>query len=178
MIRQHDDDTLALTIGEDDLETLPEYEREHYVQLEPTTAPRGPALSGNLPALYRWYVPAGVGVPPGDAPFAKEVVAKQNEPSLPEGSIPVETGAAVVTSDGATAGSVKRAYTHPESGKATHFVVEQGLVVKDDKLIPIEWVESISEDQIRLVISEYSLNNLPEFDVEDETVTRRQEKPE
>jgi hypothetical protein len=117
-----------------------------------------------MPALYRWYIPAGAGVPPGEALFTKDVETRQKKPSIPAGSIPLETGAVVVTADGATAGNVKRVYSEPESNQATHFVVEQGMIATEQKLIPIEWVDNVSEQQVTLIISEYSLSKLPKFD--------------
>lgn len=163
MIRQTEADRLELTIQEDDLDALPEYQEQNYLLLEPSEVPRGPAMAGNLPAMFRWYMPAGRGAPAGDMPYAKQLRQRENEPSIPEGSIPIETGAAVVTADAATAGSVKRIYTDPDSAEVSHFLVETGLVSKEHKLIPIDWVKSVSQEHIQLVISEASLDNLPEF---------------
>lgn len=164
MLRQTDANTLELTIEEDDLEALPEFAEQNYLLLQPSEVPRGPGFAGNLPAMFRWYVPAGSGVPGGDMPIGKELRQRENEPSIPEDTIPIESDAPVKTSDGATAGRVKQVYTDPDNDETTHFLVEVGLLSKEHKLIPIEWVESVSKEHINLVISEASLDNLPDFD--------------
>jgi uncharacterized protein YrrD len=60
-------------------------------------------------------------------------------------------------------GDVERLIVDTGSNRATHFVIAQGLLFKDRKLIPAHWVDSVNEDKVHLVVSSKLLRGLPAY---------------
>ena len=97
--------------------------------------------------------------PAVEPPFVAET-----ETYIPKGTIAVREGAKVVTNDGKHIGNVEQVFTSPASNRATHFLVSKGLLVKERKLIPGEWVESFSENELRLAVSNRTIEQLPHYE--------------
>jgi uncharacterized protein YrrD len=58
-------------------------------------------------------------------------------------------------------GDVERLYVDAESNKTTHFLISQGMLFKDRKLVPAHWVRTVEEDRVYLVVSSRLLERLP-----------------
>ena len=56
----------------------------------------------------------------------------------------------VVTSTGKRVGRIHRVVIDPGSREVTHLVVAKGIVFKEDKVLPVEQVESTAEDTVTL----------------------------
>ena len=86
------------------------------------------------------------------------------EQNIPEGTVAMKEGAKVVSADGKLVGVVERVLAEPTAEQITNLLVSKGLLVKNAKLIPIQWVMSMGEDEVRLRVSRESvedLNDLP-----------------
>jgi sporulation protein YlmC with PRC-barrel domain len=68
-----------------------------------------------------------------------------------------------MSSDGEHVGDVERIVIEPESGKATHFVISQGMLFKDRTLVPAHWVKSVEEDKLYLTVPARLLERLPAY---------------
>ena len=75
-------------------------------------------------------------------------------------------GATVYTSQGEEVGRVDRVVMDPVSKEVTHLVVRKGILLTEDRVVPLEFVASAREDQVRLRKLVADLEDLPHFEVE------------
>jgi sporulation protein YlmC with PRC-barrel domain len=92
------------------------------------------------------------------------------EKAIPEGTVALEEGAAVIGSDGNDIGEVERVIVDPEEDRVTHIVVSQGWLSKEYKLIPTLWIKDVLEDKIYLSIDSNTFEHLPEHELEPYTM--------
>lgn len=134
-----------------DLTALPNFEETHYLPLSAEEATRLPM--GQAPSLY-WYPPAGVPIPP--------VISETTE-NIPEGTIALKEGAKVITAEGDEAGTIEEILTDPLADRVTHFLISQGLLFPEKKLIPLNWVKEVNEEEVRLAVGKRTLAALEHY---------------
>lgn len=71
-----------------------------------------------------------------------------------------KTGTHVYTADNQDMGAIDRVVLDPRSKVVTHIVVRQGLLFTEDKVIPIGYIASATDDKVSLDRTE---DQLPEF---------------
>ena len=91
---------------------------------------------------------------------------RKTELNIPEGTIALEEGAKVISTEGEKVGEIERVYVDEEEQRVTHLLISQGLVSKSRKLIPSMWVQSVSEDVVRLSVGEQFIETLPQYAAE------------
>lgn len=163
MISTTTNERVVLYQKAEDLDRLPPFEETHYVELTSADLhPAGPSTYRYAPALY-WYPPSGyIGYPAfGTAYYGWPPV--ETTRNIPADTIPLKEGAAVVSSDDKHVGDVERLFIDAESNRATHFLISQGLLFKDRKLIPAHWIKSVEEDKVRLTVPSGLLERLPSY---------------
>jgi hypothetical protein len=89
-------------------------------------------------------------------------VAK-TEKNIPEGTVALEEGAKVIGSDGKEVGDIERILTDPLEDRATHLLIAEGLLLKDEKLIPTQWMTQVSEHEVHLSVGSAFVESLPEY---------------
>jgi hypothetical protein len=174
MIRSATEDKLVLNEEADNFDELPPFEESHYIQ--PQAADLAPGEQRNrvgqgdigrpiapgpafAPAYY-WYPPYGyLGNPVGYYGWPPMVTQR----NIPEDTIPLKEGTDVMSSDDKHVGDVERLFIESGSNKVTHFVISQGLLFKDRKLVPAHWVRSVDEDKVHLVVASELLERLPSY---------------
>lgn len=158
------DIVLKESIG--DFNDLPPFEETHFVQAAgqdvnaPT--PDDPPHLRVVPAYY-WYPPAGYMEVPGSGIGYENWPQIQTKQNIPEETVALKEGSTVVSSDGRHVGNIERLVLDRESNRVTHFLISQGLLFKDRKLIPAHWVRSLEEDKVHLAVSADVLETLPEY---------------
>jgi len=70
----------------------------------------------------------------------------------------------VFSSDEKHVGDIDRLLVEDESHQVTHFVISQGLFFKDRKLVPANWIRSVTDDGVQLNVSSELLEDLPEYE--------------
>jgi len=80
--------------------------------------------------------------------------------NVPENALIIREGANVEALDGHI-GKVKEVNLDPESGQITSFVVEKGLFVLDDYTVPVQMVESSTQDQVFVKLTKDDFKNAP-----------------
>jgi uncharacterized protein YrrD len=75
-----------------------------------------------------------------------------------------KVNAEVVTSEGDKVGQVDRVVIDPGSNKLTHLVVKKGLLFTEDKVVPLELVETATEDRIVLKEGPQDPDDFPDFE--------------
>jgi uncharacterized protein YrrD len=163
-------DKVVLKEEFEDFDRLPPFEQTHYVEADNREVNTGKAGAryptyASGPAYY-WYPPYGyLGYPAyGLAPYGYPLaVIEQN---IPEDTVPLKEGVDVISSDGKHVGHVEELFVDEESKKATHFLISRGLFFKDHKLVPANWIETVTDDQVQLSVSSQVLESLPAYEPE------------
>jgi uncharacterized protein YrrD len=147
-----------------DLHALSNFEETHYVAtdgsyLDPGAAPLTPDYA---PSLYHYPPVEGgrIGYLP-DMPRQTRVAdADQN---IPAGTVALKEGAKVISLEGRHMGNIERMLTGPHGEHVTHFVISKGLLLKERKLVPLRWVNSIGEEAVHLLVEANQLQGLNEY---------------
>jgi len=168
------EDRVTLREGEYDFEELPSFRETEFVPAEAespdmTEVPAEQQREGTQPMTYvrpyYWYPPLGIGWWTGigyPAAVDSELV-RTSKINIPEGTVALEKGARVVGSDGEHVGDVDEVLTDAKTNRVSHFVIAKGLILKERKLIPAHWAESILVDRILLTVPSNVVENLPEY---------------
>jgi len=164
MIGSATEDKVLLQENAGEFDKLPAFEETHYIGLGEEDYHQGEHLphSRYVPGYY-WYPPSGYIGYPGYGPGfygGQPMVTTRN---IPEDTIPIREGTNVMSSDDEHVGDVERIFVDSDSNQATHFVISQGLLFKDRKLVPVHWVTSVEEDQVHLSVNSHLLERLPSY---------------
>jgi uncharacterized protein YrrD len=164
-VRTVNEDNVILNEDIGDYDQLPPFEERHYIQVDQDSnaeaAGHEPAYAGA--PVYYWYPAYGYpGYPTYGLgyPYLPPTVIQQN---IPANTVPLQEGVDVISSDDEHVGDVERLLVDTDSNRATHFVISQGLLFKDRKLIPVSWINSVQEDKVHLTISSKMLERLPSY---------------
>jgi uncharacterized protein YrrD len=178
LIAGADDQVITLREDAGDLEQLPDFEERYYVPADDTTAspadPPGSAASAGIAAaqaLYP-YPPAGgtMGGPPEmggqgmmGAMTVPQPVVERTQRAIPDDSVALRPGEPVLSADGQQVGSVEQVLTAENADQVSHFIISQGTLFKDRKLIPMGWVSDIGEERVQLAVDATFLGKLPAY---------------
>jgi uncharacterized protein YrrD len=143
-----------------DLSLLPPFEEKHYIPLDERersgTAYEDSSILYWVPPFGGWMnYPSAYAYPP---PYP--IASEQN---IPEGTIALKEGATVYSSDNELLGTVERIFTDDKTDKASYFLLSDGLIFQEKKLIPMSWVGQITEDAIRLIVETSIVNRLVQY---------------
>jgi len=153
LIESATDDKVAIRGAARDVEALPPFEEKHFVQAEEGAAGDAPALN--------WYSPMGPLPPMGWAgPTAPPPV--ETERNIPEGTVPLKTGAKVIAADGKKVGQVEGVITESPQDRATDILVARGglLRKKSKKRLPMRWVKEVREGGVYLTVDSSEVEEL------------------
>jgi uncharacterized protein YrrD len=159
LIASANEDGVKLREAAGNLDELPAFEETHYVSLDKIEREETD-YSGNS-VLY-WLPPLGgwMGYPsiyPYPPPYS--ATTKQN---IPENSVVLNEGTEVYSSNDKFLGHVERILTDSSSGKATYFVLAEGMMSSVKKLIPMSWVKRINENKLYLSVGKTMIERLVE----------------
>lgn len=167
MVASSTEGKLVLSEELKDVDQLPPFEETHYVpaneERNRREEPREGVTGENVPVYY-WYPPHGyMGFPAyGLGQYAWPRVETQQ--NIPGNTVPLKEGTNVLSSDDEHVGNVERLFVEPDSSTATHFLISQGLLFKNHKLVPVNWIRSVSEDNVQLGVSSQLLEILPDYE--------------
>lgn len=161
LVASTSEDRVRLRRQAGDLEDLPYFEVEQYVNLDQEEIARAAYPADFASPLY-WYPSAGaapIGYPgyPG-APYFIKV-----ERNIPDFTVALKEGAKVVASNGDHVGEVEEVITDPDDNIITHFLISKGGLFKHHKLIPVLWVSRLEENEVHLNVGPQILKDLPEY---------------
>jgi uncharacterized protein YrrD len=163
------EDAVTLRPDAGDLEVLPDFEEEHLVIVDERELARYGREGRSFPAPVYSYPPFGaappVAIKSGDGSGHAEPVVTITERNVPDETVALEEGAKVISADDEHVGDVEQVLTGPQADRVTHFVIADGLLLKERKLIPSQWVSTMAEDRVELAVGSDLLKSLPEYDV-------------
>lgn len=160
-------DRLVLSEEVGDFDELPPFEETHFVRatregpddLTPTADPK----YQYTPAYYWYPAQSNIGFPGiGLGHYAWPSGEKRR--NIPENTVAIREGTNIMSADDKHVGDVEHLLLEPETNQVTHFVVSQGVLFKDRKLIPVHWVKSVDEDNVHLAVSSEVLERLPTYE--------------
>jgi uncharacterized protein YrrD len=164
MISTATEERVVLNPNIGDLEQLPPFEETHFVELTDVDIRPTDASTYRYAPAYYWYPPSGYIGYPGFAPGYYGWPPVETTRNIPADTVPLKEGADVISSDGEHVGDVERLFVDPESNKATHFLISEGLLFKERKLIPAHWIRAVEENKVNLAVPSRILERLPAYE--------------
>ena len=143
---------LTLHLKSDKWEFLPDFEEERYVLVEE-------GRGGETPSAILSYTPYPGGVP-GVAQYGPKYIAETHL-NIPDETVALKEGAKVITRDNKEVGHVAQILASTPDDRVTHFVVAKGALVKEQRLIPVGWVDRLADDEVYLAIDSRTVDRLP-----------------
>ncbi len=154
-----------LSVGMDELHTLPEFEESCFVAVELPEVTELAALAGIMGGWLYFY-------PPPDHPMdthksmehPHRVIRRYVESTkqnIPEGEIALKEGAHVISADYHRVGHIESVLVDSDTGYITHFLISKGVLLKGRKLVPVSWIGSLGENEVYLSVDLALLERLP-----------------
>jgi uncharacterized protein YrrD len=159
------EERISLQGSKEHLDELPEFEETHYVRPHDTTSDSEVSADTSDPVY--WYPPVdlsmgGYGRYPV-AFFPQSLYVQKIEKNIPDGTIALAQGAKVVAEDGEHVGNIETLITDPKDDRVIHMVISSGLLLKERKVIPATWIDTVSDEEVRLSVDSHLLERLPEY---------------
>ncbi len=156
LVSETSPDEIVLRDEAGDLESFPPFEEEHIVDTEAGYEP--PVSSGKEDTQPLIYVSPMLGMP--TPPVHAERFMTQIEKNIPDGAVAMKEGAKVISADGKHVGNVERVFTDIADEQITHLLVSAGTFTKKTKLVPIDWVKDVNEEEVNLRVYKVSVDEL------------------
>ncbi|MHB8753195.1 MAG: hypothetical protein ACYDBJ_28910, partial [Aggregatilineales bacterium] len=82
------------------------------------------------------------------------------EQNITEGTVALKEGARVFSDDNQHVGNVAQVFTESPGDRVTSFLMSEGIVFTESKLIPVTWIREIQEGEIYLSVGTAILDKL------------------
>jgi sporulation protein YlmC with PRC-barrel domain len=156
MVAETNPDQIVLSHEAGDLESLAPFKEERLMEpQEDSDRPPLPDAAEMRPLIYGSPV-AGLPIDPA----VGEQLITHIEQNIPEGTVALKEGARVITADGKHVGNVERVLTDIPEEQVTHLMITKGFLSPSTKLIPIDWVQSVNEEEVNLLVNKVSIDEL------------------
>lgn len=175
MVTGQDADGLRLDLTSDQVNELPDYVEERFIQIPEQDRDALPFILPNAmgAGTYLYGAPnVGRGYEGSQdsffdaAPSVAPVVEEQS--NIPETDVMISEGTDVYGADGDKVGSVGEVLVGND-GAINGFIVSKGMIFKKDVRVPIDWVEAADGSEIRLNVTAAEAE-AGAFDIEDSTL--------
>lgn len=157
MVMEADEHKVILRDDIEMLEKLPPFEEKRLVSY--IEDPDFPHTVTQVPPVIYGYP----GNTPLNVPKPEDDLVTWTVQNIPEGTIAMKEGARVVALEGAQVGIVESVLADPRVDQITHLQISRGLLSKESKLIPIQWVKTVGEDEVQLLVRKESLEENDDF---------------
>jgi len=166
------------------IEDLPPFKEEYFV-LTNERALINEAYFSAAPTLrmYYHYPPTAGGILPPNKPnraydspsytagVAPLSVTGSDELSgfidvndnIPDHTVALKEGAKVFSNDSKHLGNVEKVIVDPTNNKSTHLVITKGLLLKEKKLVPMNWVDNIYDNEVYLCMDQEFVDKVPDY---------------
>ena len=153
------DEQVQLRENAGDLKAFPKFEEKNYILVDEDEHKRiAPHLTTDAIIMYAYPSYGGM-----QSSYPLPHITPRIEQNIPEGTIALQQGAAVISIEGKHVGTIAEILTGSQAGRVTHFVVSHGLPLNNHKLVPVAWVDSFEEDTVHLSVGASLFEKLPEY---------------
>lgn len=172
LVNHTTNDELKLNVMADEIRNLADFLETSYIIADETHLNRyGYTTDETLATPYFWYPYAGPtpgimgGTPPvTPVPDTYTYPYEQAEDTnIRQGNIALKEGAKVTGIDGKQVGSLERVITDNEKDRVTHLVITKGLLDRTRKVVPANWINNVTEDNIELAVNADFIDTLKDF---------------
>lgn len=160
LVAEATEDKITLRDDTGDLKYFDPFEEERVVDKKGSL---------DLPSTSGSTTPELIGYPEPDIPYIPdpgEQYVTQTGRNIPEGTVALNEGAKVISADEKDVGRVERILADPEMQQVTHLLISKGMVPQETKLIPMEWVTTMTDDEVYLQVDERSVAALADVSAE------------
>ena len=122
----------------------------------------------DLPSTSGSTTPELIGYPEPDIPYVPapgEEYVTQTKQNIPTGTVALKEGAKVISAEGQPVGKVERVLADLSMEQVTHLLVSRGIFPKETKLIPMEWVARMEDDDVHLRVDEHAVKELADVSI-------------
>ena len=159
LIAEMTEDRIILSDEAGDLESFPPFEEERVVDKK-IGLDQPPIFDSSSPELTGYLEPNILVIPdPG------EQYVTQIDQNIPEGTVALKEGAKVITADGQHVGKVERVLAELSADQVTHLLVSRRIFPKETKLIPMDWVTTMTDDEVYLGVEEDTVKELADVSI-------------
>jgi sporulation protein YlmC with PRC-barrel domain len=93
----------------------------------------------------------------------KAPVVKETDENIPNNTVALKEGAKVYSKEKKQLGNVEKVFVDSKSLAATHFLISKGLLFKEHKLIPVDWIEDLNEEDVYLTVDQAFMERVPDY---------------
>lgn len=164
MVGPAGEEHVELRVNAGSLDQLPDFEESHFIATETAILSSAHSPSG-IGSVY-WYPPVASRWTidnPMSGGDRRTKFSKQTTQNIPKGAIALKEGAKVYSRDEQIIGNIERVITSSPEEKVSHLLVSQGLIWTEKKLVPVNWINEVGEDVVRLSVTTEFIENLPEY---------------
>jgi uncharacterized protein YrrD len=166
LVERADGETVVLRSDTGDLDELPDFSEKEYILLDESELARMGDRPPLAPSPMYWYPAYGTmwetaPISPYRPPIREPVRIERN---IPDETVTLKEGANIISADRKHIGNLEKVLVEPGSDRATHFVVSQGLILKDKRVLPVLWVNRIEENKIYLGVGSRFIEHLPAYE--------------
>lgn len=159
LVQKATEEIVELWADEDDLEALPRFEESHYVVSDEQELARGHVSAA--PSLL-YLRPYGYQSPVPRRPRTQKTgLDERVERNIPEDFVALKEGEDVIDVNGEEIGQVEEVLTDSKLERATHFVISRGVLLPEEKMLPLDWLREISEERVELAVSSEVIERVP-----------------
>ena len=165
LVLEANEQWIKLLAFEGDFDDFEDYIEVYYVRAEKMRAEELTDEESEKIVPLLAYPPAGM-LGFGYMPVIQYPDEKQAKmlANIPEGTVDLSEGAAVVGMDGERVGEVKELIYETRTEEITHLVISEGVLFSEEKLIPVSWVTNYKRNQVQLVVVSDLVEQLPEYE--------------
>lgn len=159
LVAQSTEDKVTLRDEVEDLESFHPFEEQRVVDKK---------AGLDLPSTSGSTTPELIGYPEPDIPYIPapgEQYVTQTGRNIPQGTVALKEGAKVMSADEKDVGRVERVLADPEMQHVTHLLISKGMFPQETKLIPMEWVTTMTDDEVYLQVDEHSVEELTDVSI-------------
>lgn len=157
------EDGIIVRLTLDEFDQLPDLEEAQFVTVDESKLGKSEETDAArpLPAIY-WLPtsPHSPLLPNVSGPTFRAT----SHLNIPAGTVAVKEGAQVIARDGKRAGQVDEVLTADKGERITYVLISSGQWVKEKKLIPISWIETLGENEVHLAVESGTIDRLPAYD--------------
>ncbi len=160
------EDNITLLSPKENLDEFDDFEDADYVNLAPADrdgAEQDVEAAYLYPATNLAWWRSGMSGTYGGVYPSMPIYVRKTKQNIPQGTIALEEGAKVVSRDDKHVGNIEQVLVDSQDNRVSHFVISEGFLFKQRKLIPVFWISGIEEDEVRLSVDADFMDKLPGY---------------